>query len=91
MNSLKFALSKDEAKPTNKEGINGSLLRGVNKSKAEGIWALDMDNNAELTEESLQNDNLLKILREKLDAAFQKDSKTISEVAFGSFRLLSRE
>jgi hypothetical protein len=34
MNSLKFALSKEEDGLTDKKNMNGSLLRGVNKSKS---------------------------------------------------------
>lgn len=64
MNSLKFALSTDERSPRGREKmeVNGSLLKGVNRSKAEGVWALDVDSNDKVTEESLNTDGLLRVL-----------------------------
>jgi hypothetical protein len=44
------------------------------------VWALDVDSNEKVTEESLNTDGMLRILNEKLEVAFKKDSKTISEV-----------
>lgn len=45
MNSLKKALSTEGQKASDRDkgGANESLLKGVNKSKSQGIWALDMD------------------------------------------------
>ena len=53
MNSLKFALSTQDSESKQKESkrdANGSLLKGVNKSKSEALWALDMDSNDRVTE-----------------------------------------
>lgn len=86
MKSLKFALSTEESRKTDKGEIDGSLLRGVNKSKNQSMWAFDADDIEDGTEESLHSDNLMKILNDKLEAAFLKDSKTISEVALPPFR-----
>ena len=44
------------------------------------MWALDVDTNEEATEESLNSDALMRILNDKLQSAFQKDSKSISEI-----------
>jgi hypothetical protein len=83
-----MALSTESrpSKDKDKEGANASLLKGVNKSKSQSMWALDMDNGDQVTEESLDTDNLLRILNSKLEAAFKKDSKSISEVE----KLISR-
>jgi hypothetical protein len=64
MNSLKLALSTDQRSPNarDKAEVNGSLLKGVNRSKAEGLWSLDVDSNDRVTEESLNTDALLRIL-----------------------------
>jgi oligoribonuclease (3'-5' exoribonuclease) len=56
-------------------------LKGVNKSKSQSLWALDRDSDDIITEESLNTDNLLRILNEKIESAFKKDNKGISEVA----------
>lgn len=80
MNSLKFALSTKEPSTKDKADIDNSLLRGVNKSKNQSLWALDVDTNDEVTEETLNTDKLLKVLHDQLQTAFQKDNKIISEV-----------
>jgi hypothetical protein len=45
MNSLKFTVGKEDegVSAVKKSHVNGSLLRGVNKSKSESIWALDIE------------------------------------------------
>lgn len=90
MNSLKMALSTDDRSPatTEKPEVNGSLLRGVNRSKAEAVWALDVDSNDRVTEESLNTDNSMRILNELLGNTFRKDPKAISEVLFHPQRSL---
>ena len=90
MNSLKAALSTKESSHRNKDDIDNSLLKGVNKSKNQSLWALDVDEDEAATEESLQTDNLLRILNEKLESAFQRDSKSVSDVLEVLSRLLLR-
>ena len=82
MNSLKFALSTQDSEPKQKDKreVNGSLLKGVNKSKSQALWALDIDNNDRVTEESMDSDQLMRILNEKIEEAFKKDSKNMNEV-----------
>lgn len=45
MNSLKKTLSTEAQRSTDRDkmGANESLLKGVNKSKSQSIWALDME------------------------------------------------
>lgn len=64
MNSLKLALSTEEGAASGREKaeVNGSLLKGVNRSKAEAVWALDVDSNERASEESLSTDGLLRVL-----------------------------
>lgn len=52
MNSLKKALSTEGQKTTDRDkvGANESLLKGVNKSKSQSIWALDMDEGGKTAE-----------------------------------------
>lgn len=83
MKSLKSTLCTQEQNPRGKEKeeTNGSLLRGVNKSKSHTMWAFDVEKD-EVTEASLDTDPLLKLLNDKLQTAFRKDSNTITEVFF---------
>lgn len=68
MKSLKMTLLSVHSPQTDKsnDGLNSSLLKGVNKSKSHTMWTLDVDDNDEITEQSLQSDKLLRILNEKL-------------------------
>ena len=50
MNPLKFALSTKDTSAKNKNDVDGSLLKGVNKSKSQGLWAFDVDNDEAATE-----------------------------------------
>jgi hypothetical protein len=79
MKSLKSALSTQDHRGKGKEQdeANGSLLRGVNKSKSQSMWAFDVDCDIE-TKGSLETDVILRILNDKLKAAFIKDNKSIS-------------
>lgn len=49
MHSLKFALSTQESPTKSKGDVDGSLLKGVNKSKNQSLWAFDLENNEEAT------------------------------------------
>ncbi len=55
------------------DGLNSSLLKGVNKSKSHNVWTLDVDDNDGITQQSLQTDRLLKVLNDKLEVAFRKN------------------
>ena len=49
MNPLKFALSTKDGSSKSKSDVDGSLLKGVNKSKNQGLWAFDVDNDEAAT------------------------------------------
>ena len=42
------------------------------------MWALDADMDEAATEESLKTDNLMRILNDKIQAAYQRESKTLT-------------
>lgn len=60
--------------------MDGSLLRGVNKSKSIGLLGFDVDNEEEEAHVQLKNDKLTLILHDKMQAAFAKESTNFSEV-----------
>ena len=78
MHSLKATLSGNDSPIKQTNDANGSLLKGVNKSKNSTMWAFEADMDEAATEESLKTDNLLRILNDKLQAAYQRDSKTLT-------------
>jgi hypothetical protein len=90
MHSLKATLSGKDSPSKQANEVNGSLLKGVNKSKNSTMWALDADGDDAATEESLKTDNLMRILNEKLQAAYQRDSKNLTEVQLSLHRLRFR-
>jgi hypothetical protein len=49
MNSLKSTLSTKESPTKSKSGVDGSLLKGVNKSKSQSLWALEFDHDEAAT------------------------------------------
>ena len=62
MNPLKFALSTHDTSLKQRPDVDGSLLKGVNTSKGQSLWAFDVDTDEAATEESLKTDNLMRAL-----------------------------
>lgn len=88
MNSLKFTLSSEQPKTKGRDKVeaNDSLLKGVNRSKAKEVWALDVDSDR-VTEDSLNTDGLLRVLNEQLESAYKKDSNCMSEVHKSQYKI----
>lgn len=91
MKSLKFALSGEDSPSKGKGDVDGSLLKGVNKSKNQSMLAFDLDEDEPATEETLKTDGLLNILNAKLEAAFKRDGQDVSEVVTSRSRSPSSE
>lgn len=88
MKSLKSTLSVCGHVGKERDDGDTSFLRGVNKSKTASMWAFDVEVESATTA-SLDCDALLRNLNDRLENAFRKDSKAISEVASATRRLSS--